>query len=341
MTVSTLPFKTWIRQGDMTTGQGEMTILTKKRAPDAIILSMAVVFLGAFFLGPGLRMDPFYSWFYLFAWWPYIIGAEAWLWPRGRSVLFNRPGRFFTLIPLSTFIWLIFEVFNFRLENWHYHLIQRSIYLRWPGYFLAYGTVLPGLLVTRNLLYQIWPPKEASREKTHNFEPALPVVFFMGLVFLTLPVIYPRYYFPLVWGGFVLLLEPFLYMASSRCFLKDMEANNYSDIIRWLAAGLVCGIFWEFWNFWAGSKWYYTVPFVGGGKIFEMPVLGFFGFPPFALECAVMIRVFDLAHARLKEKLAPQERLKVYICLLTALTIFYGLAFLGIDLNTVDSLGPG
>jgi len=55
-----------------------------------------------------------------------------------------------------------------------------------------------------------------------------------------------------------------------------------------LAAGLVCGFLWEFFNYWAISKWTYTVPYLGNVKIFEMPVLGFLGFPPFAVECWVI-----------------------------------------------------
>lgn len=37
-----------------------------------------------------------------------------------------------------------------------------------------------------------------------------------------------------------------------------------------------------------GDKWTYTVPFAGDVKIFEMPMLGYLGFPPFALECYAM-----------------------------------------------------
>jgi hypothetical protein len=35
----------------------------------------------------------------------------------------------------------------------------------------------------------------------------------------------------------------------------------------------------------AGTRWSYTVPFAGHLKVFEMPVLGYLGFAPFALEC--------------------------------------------------------
>ena len=49
-------------------------------------------------------------------------------------------------------------------------------------------------------------------------------------------------------------------------------------------AALVCGFFWEMWNFYAMPKWYYTVPFFGFAKIFEMPLLGYAGYLPFAWE---------------------------------------------------------
>jgi hypothetical protein len=41
---------------------------------------------------------------------------------------------------------------------------------------------------------------------------------------------------------------------------------------------------WEYWNFWAISKWEYNVPYWGHIKLFEMPFLGFLGFMPFIIE---------------------------------------------------------
>ena len=46
-----------------------------------------------------------------------------------------------------------------------------------------------------------------------------------------------------------------------------------------LASGAVCGVLWEFWNYWATARWTYTVPYLGDVKLFEMPVLGYLGFP--------------------------------------------------------------
>jgi hypothetical protein len=55
-----------------------------------------------------------------------------------------------------------------------------------------------------------------------------------------------------------------------------------------LASGAICGVLWEFWNFWATTRWTYTLPYLGDAKLFEMPLVGYLGFPPFALECYAM-----------------------------------------------------
>ena len=55
-----------------------------------------------------------------------------------------------------------------------------------------------------------------------------------------------------------------------------------------MLSGFLCGMLWEFWNFWSRAKWHYTVPIMERLKIFEMPVPGYLGFPAFALECFTM-----------------------------------------------------
>ena len=47
---------------------------------------------------------------------------------------------------------------------------------------------------------------------------------------------------------------------------------------------LICGFFWEFWNFKSHPKWAYHVPGVDFLRVFEMPLLGYLGYLPFALE---------------------------------------------------------
>jgi hypothetical protein len=60
-------------------------------------------------------------------------------------------------------------------------------------------------------------------------------------------------------------------------------------------AALACGVFWELWNYHSLAKWVYTVPFVQRWPIFEMPLLGYAGYLPFGLECALAVAWLDFA----------------------------------------------
>ncbi|HID97717.1 MAG TPA: hypothetical protein EYP57_05970 [Thermodesulfobacteriaceae bacterium] len=229
------------------------------------------------------------DYFYLLAWWPYIVLADGLTYGRcGWSFIRNRASVFLTLLPWSVTFWLIFELFNIRLGNWHYVELEPERLIRWPGYALAFATVLPGIFITYCLCRSL---KLFSDVRTSSFRinGSLEILCMgTGVVFLLLPLLWPRYFFPLVWGGFALLLDPVNRRAGSPSLLKDLSTGRPGRIMLLLTAGMICGFLWEFWNFWATAKWIYTVPFVGGIKLFEMPVLGFLGFPPFALECYVM-----------------------------------------------------
>ena len=90
------------------------------------------------------------------------------------------------------------------------------------------------------------------------------------------------------------MLEPINYRWGGKSILRDWEKGSLRKFYLLLTAGCICGFLWEFWNFWATTKWIYTVPFFEELKLFEMPVLGFFGFPPFAVECYVIYNFISL-----------------------------------------------
>jgi hypothetical protein len=114
-----------------------------------------------------------------------------------------------------------------------------------------------------------------------------------------------------------------------------------------LVAGLICGFLWELWNFWALSKWVYTVPFFEKAKGFEMPFFGFLGFPPFAVQAYVMYNFIALFRSgrgweETTCRLKPEKKTRPLTMILTAILIgsFSVLIFRAIDSNTVDSYYP-
>jgi hypothetical protein len=91
-----------------------------------------------------------------------------------------------------------------------------------------------------------------------------------------------------VWLGFIFLLDPINAWLGGESLWTDIRGGNYDRLINLSLSGLLCGVLWEFWNYWSHAKWIYTVPIMENLKVFEMPVPGYLGFPAFALECFTM-----------------------------------------------------
>ncbi len=303
-----------------------------------IMMALCAAVFAAGSMGMSLKAEPFYSWYYCFAWWPYIVMAESVLALRGEeSVLYDRPARFFALLPLSLAVWLIFEAFNFRLGNWSYVNLPADRALRWGGYALSFASVIPGLLVTRRLVRALGLFCNRRVRRLNRAARLRPYLIFVGIACLILPLILPLYFFPLVWVGFILILDPLLHRAGEDSLLGDLEKGDLSRILQVALAGLVCGLLWEMWNFRAGGKWVYSVPFVGGIKIFEMPVLGFLGFPPFALECFVLTKTFFALKRRAWKRGFAMRTMFVAASLAVLLLICLWV-MPGMDTNTVLTL---
>ena len=294
------------------------------------------------------KVDPFYSWFYSFAWWSYILIIDAVIYRlKGSSLILSRTREFFVMIPWSIFIWLIFEAANLSLENWYYVNLPHSMVERWLGYAVAYGTVLPGLFETTELLESLGLFKKSKIKKTVISSGGHSVLILLGTLCLASSVLIPEYCFSLIWVGFTFLLEPFNYRFGGRSLLRDLEEGNPRKIYLLFIAGLICGFLWEFWNFWALSKWIYTVPFFEKGKGFEMPFLGFLGFPPFAIQAYVMYNFISLFRSgrgweESTYRLNLEKKTRPLTMILTAILIgsFSALLLKAIDSKTVDSYYP-
>ncbi len=201
------------------------------------------------------------------------------------------------MLPLSILIWLLFEGYNLVIRNWAYEGVPHQLWLRWIGYAVAFATVLPGVFITSDLVESLLDRNARSfASESEELTGALstrpaPWLFLAGLLLCLAPLIWPRYFFPAVWLGPVFLLDPLLEKLGVRSLSLLTTHGERRRVWSLLLGGLLCGLIWEFWNFWAASRWIYTIPFFGSWKVFEMPVLGFLGFPPFALECWILYHV--------------------------------------------------
>jgi len=227
-------------------------------------------------------------------WTGYILFADNVVYVRtGKSLITNG---FFEIIVISLISigsWLIFEGYNVFLKNWHYINLPENIYLRYFGYAWSFATITPGILITAGLIRSFNLFKSVRLKPVSVSHRILGVIVAISFILSLYPLIFPNeYLFPLVWCSMIFLVDPINYLIGGKSLLRDLSEGNPSRFLQLLVSGLICGIMWEFWNYWASAKWIYTVPYFPEYKIFEMPIVGYFGFPPFAIECYVLYHFF-------------------------------------------------
>jgi hypothetical protein len=226
------------------------------------------------------------------AWTAYILLADAMVFSlRGRSRLGTAPGEFARMALLSIPLWLVFEAYNLRLQNWSYVGLPEDLAARWLGYGWSFATITPAVFVTADLIRSFGWWHRPSRPLV-IFPRAQKLWMVVGAAMLLAPLVVPRgwagYLFAPVWLGFVFLLDPWNARRGLPSLVRDLALGRRDRLYSFLAAGWVCGWLWEFWNWCAAARWEYIFPMFQKWKIFAMPAPGYLGFPPFALECFVM-----------------------------------------------------
>ncbi len=213
----------------------------------------------------------------------------------GSSLLSRSPRRFGVLFLFSVPLWWVFEGANRFLGNWRYVMptpygpITYALLAS-----LAFSTVMPAILEMASLLRttpqlgrRIGGPVLAPRRA------GLLAVSALGAVMVALALLLPHHAFPLVWIGVFLVLDPINELFGWNSISAQVRNGRWDTVLTLWAAGLCCGILWELWNWRAAPKWVYEVPFVGRPTIFEMPLLGYGGYLPFALE---VYAAYNLLH---------------------------------------------
>lgn len=212
------------------------------------------------------------------------------VWRTGTSPLTRNWRRYLSLFIFSAPVWWLFEAINQHLHNWQYigtGNLSRLEFSAWAT--LNFMTVIPAVLGSAELARSFSfierlplglriPP---TRPVTISF-------FIGGWLMLALMWQFPRLFFPFVWISIYFILEPLNIWLGNHHLALSTGKGDWKPVLSLWVGVLICGFFWEMWNYYSDPKWIYTIPWGDGIRIFEMPLLGYGGYLPFSLEIHAM-----------------------------------------------------
>ena len=236
-------------------------------------------------------LGPLRDWTFTPLWLGYIFVVNAFCeYVRGWSPLTRYPRFFLGLFPLSALFWWYFEYLNRFVGNWQYLGVENLT--PWQYFWratLPFGTVLPAVVSTIVLLGAFFGPARGvpSLCLRHPRAWAWAALILAGGGLIGVGV-WPQWCYPLLWVAPLVLFVSLQVLLGERTYFYPLRQGRWEIVAVPMLAALICGFFWEMWNYWSWPKWVYHVPWVGRFKVFEMPILGYAGYLPFGLECAVV-----------------------------------------------------
>jgi hypothetical protein len=202
----------------------------------------------------------------------------------GTSLLTRMRWSFGWLFVISVPFWWFFEGMNEIVRNWHYQFpegVSQTQYLIQAS--LDFSTVVPAAMSASFLVFQTARRFNVVRGAIRVKRSSLATFSLLGMLSFSLLALFPTQTFPLVWIAPILIIEPIAYATGYPSLLADVERRDSALIISTMAGTLFTGIWWELWNYYSSPKWTYTVPYVGFWKVFEMPAIGYLGYPFFGI----------------------------------------------------------
>lgn len=226
-------------------------------------------------------------------WLGYVVVINALTCRRtGRCLLRHEPRRLAILFALSVGFWWYFEYLNGYVRNWHYAGLPPTTE---TGYFwqasLAFSLVLPAVMSTRDWLAS-FPRLDYGLA---HFRPLRVrgarawAWFWLLTAALSLALLgaWPQFLYMMVWVAPPVLMAAVQALSGRQTLFHPLRRGDWRALMLPALGALQCGLFWELWNYGSLAHWEYTVPFIGGVSLFQMPLLGYAGYLPFGMACAI------------------------------------------------------
>jgi hypothetical protein len=262
-------------------------------------LLLVAIFWPLNWLLPGMRTA------YLFfpLWLGYILVVDGLVLSRTGTSLWTRSRREFALLfAISAPVWWFFEVINRRTANWEY--VGSATFTDFMYVVLcsiSFSTVMPAVFETAELARTFrWVDRFANGPRVPMTPFTTFGLFLSGAAMLLLALAWPKYCYPFVWSSVLLLLEPLNCWLGRSQLMPALERGDWRPVASLGTGALICGFFWEMWNFYSLPKWIYHTPGAQFLHIFEMPLLGYGGYVPFALELYALKALISPHRARLR-----------------------------------------
>lgn len=246
-------------------------------------LALVVLFWMLNWSLPGIRTH----WGFFPLWLGYSLVVDALVCRRkGHSLLTRSPAAFAGLFLVSAPAWWLFELVNLRTQNWLYLGEETFTTLEYAALStVSFSTVMPAVFGTAELMGTWGRIKGIPRGPALSPTPAfLGGMFAAGCAMLLLLLLWPDLFFPLVWISVYCIVEPLNLHLGNPTLIAHLSRGDWRPVVALCAGCLVCGLFWEMWNFYSYPKWVYRIPYADWLHLFEMPLPGYLGYLPFSLE---------------------------------------------------------
>ena len=248
---------------------------------------LGLILAGTFWILNWSLSGPRTHWGFFPMWLGYCLTVDGLVyWRTGTSLLIRDWRRYIGLFIASAPVWWIFELLNFRTQNWIYvgaEIFSPQAYAFWTT--LSFTTVIPAVFGSAELFASFEFVKRIKRGPVIGTGKLSPTLFFTaGWIMLALLLTWPKIFFPFIWLSLYFILEPINIWLGNRSLADWTKIGDWRPVISlWLGVSLTA-FFWEMWNYFSYPKWVYHVAWGNWMHLFEMPLLGYGGYLPFALE---------------------------------------------------------
>jgi hypothetical protein len=226
-------------------------------------------------------------------WLGYIVAMNALVVRRGgHAPLVDRSAWFLSLFPVSAAAWWLFEYLNQFTANWHYTGVDAGNDV---SYVLQatppFATVLPAVASTWAWLATFPRMQALALPAIGGHRSVAWIAVAAGFAGLAGAAVWREQLFSMLWLAPLLVVAGLQQLVLGRSLFAPLRNGDWRCILQPALAALICGFFWELWNDGSIVKWHYSIPYVQRFHVFEMPLLGYAGYLPFGVECALIMQL--------------------------------------------------